>query len=64
MYSAIQTSQNVGMQTLDQNLLELVQKRLVTPEEAMLKAANKDQFKNLGAGAGGAARAAAKAGPK
>ena len=53
------------MQTLDQNLLELVQKRLVTPEEAMLKAANKDSFKamNVG-GAGGAARAGAKAGPK
>lgn len=34
MYSAIQTGQNNGMQTLDQNLLILVQKGLVTRAEA------------------------------
>lgn len=44
MYSAIQTGQNLGMQTLDQNLQELVQKGLVTKQDASMKAANKDTF--------------------
>ncbi len=44
MYSAIQTGQAVGMQTLDQCLTELVRKGVVTREEARYKAANKDQF--------------------
>ncbi len=44
MYSAIQTGQQHGMQTLDQNLKELLQKGLVTREEAQRKAANKDAF--------------------
>ncbi len=44
MYSAIQTGQQFGMQTLDQNLQQLVQKGLVTREEARNKAANKDSF--------------------
>jgi len=44
MYSAIQTGQAYGMQTLDQNLAELVQKGIVTKAEARLKAANKDSF--------------------
>ncbi len=44
MYSAIQTGQQHGMQTLDQNLQELLQKGLVTREEAQRKAANKDTF--------------------
>ncbi len=44
MYSAIQTGQNLGMQTLDQNLQELVQKGLVTKKDAAMKAANKDTF--------------------
>ncbi len=44
MYSAIQTGQNVGMQTLDQNLQQLVQRNMVTREEARGKAANKDLF--------------------
>ena len=44
MYSAIQTGQQFGMQTLDQNLQELVQKNVVTRQEAMSKAANKDNF--------------------
>jgi twitching motility protein PilT len=44
MYSSIQTGQNIGMQTLDQCLLELVRTRQVTVEEARLKAANKDNF--------------------
>jgi twitching motility protein PilT len=44
MYSAIQTGQQFGMQTLDQNLKGLVEKNLVTRQEARLKAANKDAF--------------------
>ncbi len=44
MYSAIQTGQSVGMQTLDQNLQQLVQRNVVTREEARGKAANKDLF--------------------
>jgi len=44
MYSAIQTGQNVGMQTLDQNLQGMVQRGIVTKEEARSKAMNKDSF--------------------
>jgi len=45
MYSAIQTGQGYGMQTLDQNLQDLVRRNIVTVEEARNKAANKDNFK-------------------
>ena len=44
MYSAIQTGQQFGMQTLDQNLLELVRRNVVSSNEARTKAANKDSF--------------------
>ncbi|MBU3695701.1 type IV pilus twitching motility protein PilT [Dechloromonas sp.] len=44
MYSAIQTGQSLGMQTLDQNLLELVRRHVVSSNEARNKAANKDAF--------------------
>ncbi len=44
MYSSIQTGQRAGMQTLDQNLQTLVQRNIVSREEARLKAANKDAF--------------------
>jgi twitching motility protein PilT len=44
MYSAIQTGQQFGMQTLDQNLQELVKRNIVSSGEARLKAANKDNF--------------------
>ena len=44
MYSAIQTGQNYGMQTLDQNLVELVRRNVVSSAEARNKAANKDAF--------------------
>jgi len=44
MYSAIQTGQSLGMQTLDQCLTELVASGFVTKEEARGKAANKDTF--------------------
>ncbi len=42
MYSAIQTGQNIGMQTLDQNLQDLVKRNVISAEEARSKAANKD----------------------
>ena len=44
MYSAIQTGRQIGMQTLDQNLQELVQRNIVSAAEARSKAANKDNF--------------------
>jgi twitching motility protein PilT len=44
MYSSIQTGQALGMQTLDQNLQELVKRNLVSVPEARSKAANKDAF--------------------
>jgi len=44
MYSAIQTGQASGMQTLDQNLKELVQKGLVSRDDAKRKAANPDSL--------------------
>lgn len=44
MFTAIQTGAAVGMQTLDQNLLQLVAKGVVTKEEARSKAANTDSF--------------------
>jgi len=44
MYSAIQTGQNVGMQTLDQNLQDLVKRNIVSVNEARSKAANKDSI--------------------
>jgi len=44
MYSAIQTGQNFGMQTLDQNLQALVQRNVIAAGEARGKAANKDNF--------------------
>jgi twitching motility protein PilT len=44
MYSAIQTGQNIGMQTMDQCLAEMVKRGLVTSSEARNYAANKDNF--------------------
>ena len=44
MYSAIQTGQNFGMQTLDQNLIDMVRRNVVSSAEARYKAANKDAF--------------------
>jgi len=44
MYSAIQTGQAMGMQTLDQNLADMVRRNIVSAAEARTKAANKDNF--------------------
>ncbi|MEO7067855.1 MAG: type IV pilus twitching motility protein PilT [Rhodanobacter sp.] len=45
MYSSIQTGQQFGMQTLDQCLQDLVKRSLITRQEAMSYAKNKDTFK-------------------
>jgi twitching motility protein PilT len=44
MYSAIQTGQAHGMQTLDQCLQDLVRKGLVTKADARMRAVNRDIF--------------------
>ena len=45
MYSAIQTGQSVGMQTLDQNLQDLVARNLISRIDARSKAMNKEMFR-------------------
>ena len=45
MYSSIQTGQAIGMHTLDQNLLELVNKGLVSRLEARARAQDKQLFR-------------------
>ena len=44
MYSAIQTGQSMGMQTLDQNLKQILAQGLISKEEAQRKAANPDSL--------------------
>ena len=44
MYSAIQTGQSLGMQTLDQNLVELVRRNIITPAEARSTAQVPENF--------------------
>lgn len=44
MYSVLQTSAQQGMQTLDQNLQELVAKGIITKEAARTKAVTKSSF--------------------
>jgi twitching motility protein PilT len=44
MYSAIQTGQAIGMQTMDQNLADLVRRNVISVAEARNKAANKEAF--------------------
>jgi len=44
MYSAIQTGNNVGMQTLDQNLADLVRRNIVSAAEARAKAKFPENF--------------------
>lgn len=45
MYSAIQTGQQFGMQTLDQSLQALVSRNIISNAEARTKAAMPDNFK-------------------
>jgi twitching motility protein PilT len=44
MYSTIQTGQSRGMRTLDQDLIDLVRRNVVSASEAKARAANKDSF--------------------
>jgi len=44
MYSAIQTGQALGMQTLDQNLAELVRRNVISGDVARSRATNKDMI--------------------
>ena len=44
MYSAIQTGSGLGMQPLDQCLVDLVRRNVVSAAEARVKAQNKDSF--------------------
>ncbi len=44
MYSAIQTGQSMGMQTLDQTLTELVKRNVITPAEARSRARTPENF--------------------
>jgi len=45
MYSAIQTGQQHGMQTLDQCLQDLLRRGVISKQDAKMRAANKDDFK-------------------
>jgi twitching motility protein PilT len=45
MYSAIQTGQQFGMQTLDQCMLDLIKRNAISADEARARAANKDAFR-------------------
>jgi twitching motility protein PilT len=45
MYSSIQTGSQYGMQTLDQCLQDLVKRGLVTRQQAISYAKNKEIFK-------------------
>jgi len=45
MYSAIQTGQQFGMQTLDQCLHDLLQRGIISKQDAKMRAANKDDFR-------------------
>jgi twitching motility protein PilT len=47
MYSAIQTGMSSGMQTMDQCLQNLVNRGLITKQDAMEKAVDKNQFKGF-----------------
>ena len=44
MYSSIQTGNSMGMQTLDQNLADLVRRNIVAPAEARSKAKFPENF--------------------
>ena len=44
MYSSIQTGQSIGMQTLDQCLIDLVRRNVISPQDARMRAVNKETF--------------------
>lgn len=47
MYSAIQTGGKLGMVTLENNLAELVKKKLISVEEALSKSSRSDELEKL-----------------
>lgn len=47
MYSVIETSQNVGMQTMDRSLSDLYRQGQVSFEECLMRAVDKDSFSRL-----------------
>jgi twitching motility protein PilT len=47
MYSVIETSSNVGMQTMDRSLAELVRQGMVSYEECMMRSVDKETFSRL-----------------
>ncbi len=51
IYSAMQTGQKYGMRTMNQSLAELVQKRLITREEALNRTTLPDEIHQLLSGA-------------
>ena len=52
MYSTIQTGTNMGMQTLEMALIDLVRRGLVTKEDAIKKAQHVDELKRMIGGGG------------
>jgi len=44
MYSSIQTGQSIGMQTLDQCLIDLVRRNVIAASEARMRAVSKETF--------------------
>ena len=44
MYSAIQTGQAHGMQTLDQSMQDMLRKGLIAKQDAISRAVNKELF--------------------
>jgi len=57
MYSSIQTGQNIGMQTLDQCLQDLVRSRQIHVDDARTVATNKDTFSSAAVLASGGGKA-------
>jgi twitching motility protein PilT len=47
LYSLMQTQKGVGMVTLNDSLMQLVKAKVVAPEEAYMKAVNKDELKMM-----------------
>ncbi len=60
MYSVVQTSQSLGMQTMDQCLIDLVRNRMVSLDEARSRATDKSKFQQQMAARTGAAASGGK----
>ncbi len=46
LYSTMQTTKAAGSMTLNESLLSLVKQKIISPEEAFIKAVNKDELKD------------------